>query len=98
MELKFRSKISYKLNQFSYCRILNDTVRSASIMRSSNTSYLDKYDERRASMSILMPIIEKPFLNAPCDAPIVAIRKWKHWLYKPVYEYKVIKKCTPINY
>ena len=82
MELRFRSRISYKLNAFSYCRILNDTIKSASVMR--NSPNMGNYNQFNANKFIgnfsIIPRTPEILINTPCHTPILAIRKWKHWL------------------
>jgi hypothetical protein len=87
MELRYRSRISYKLNPFSYCRVLNDRVRAESLVPS-----FGMVNDYHGQAIRLEGTNEEKVPNSPCSRPIPAFRKWKYWGYTPSYLYNQ-KKC-----
>ena len=77
MRDKRLARVNYKLNRFSYCRVLNDRVRCASLTRDERYYYnRDGYIQEHIH---LQDDVLK-YDNRPCYSPLVAIRRWKWWL------------------
>lgn len=94
MEIKYRTRVSYRLNPFTYCKLLNDRVYCAGLTRSFGMDNSYKHCEK--PKCVQENIIEHKIENIPCSKPILAIRKWKYWKYKPSYIYNQRNcfKCT----
>lgn len=76
------ARVNYKLNRFSYCRVLNDRVRAGSLTNGRNTIYTNKYGEQKIEEHLHMIEEEnkEEYINRPCSKPLLAIRRWKWWI------------------
>ena len=83
-----KGKNSYKLNPHNYCRIINDRVKCASLIR-SNYSKEVPLD--------FIPVEKPKFENRPCGKPYLIVKKWKHWIFFPK-TIKNPKKCKTASF
>lgn len=76
------TRVNYKLNRFSYCRVLNDRVRCGSLINGYNISYYNKYGEKKIDehLHIREEVKKEEYINRPCCKPLLAIRRWKWWI------------------
>ena len=93
--LTFKDKVPYELRPFNYCRLLNDSVRAASITRETNSG--GNPNEHYTIPAIYLIPEEINFKKIEfkyCLKCIPYLRRWKRWL--PYTENKYVKKtyCT----
>lgn len=96
------ARVNYKLNKFSYCRVLNDRVRCGSLTNGRNMPYrYNKYGESIIDEHLHMKEEEskEQYINRPCFTPLLAIRKWKWWI-RSIHrkDRKNTTNCHPMNW
>jgi len=85
------SRANYKLNKFSYCRVLNDRVRCSSLTR-SDRFYYERDTHTDQHIQLQSDVVK--YENRPCYPPLPAIRRWKWWLRElNRREYKNVIPC-----
>jgi len=94
--LTFSYRVPYKLKPFSYCRLLNDRVRSASVTLDTNsgTRYFDDFTREAIHLIPEMTYYKKSeFIY--CLKCIPYIRRWKNWLSSTENKFKRKFTCYP---
>ena len=94
--LTFSYRVPYKLKPFSYCRLLNDRVRSASVTLDTKSD--SKYSEKFREIPFhLFPeeTYYKKIEFKYCLRCIPFIRRWKTWIFGTENKYKLKFTCYP---
>lgn len=93
--LTFKYKVPYKLRPFNHCRLLNDSVKAASLMiRKVNYDSCQNIELEPINFRVIPDeIVYEKFENRNCFSCFPAIRKWKYWVMKPEHYFTKKVPC-----